>query len=177
MQVMGSKVRVVPTWSTSLGIIRSYRGEGGVGNQRQQTLQLVQAPVIVHSPGGISNQTGKGIKYAVLPSRVLAMPGCRTDCSELQQRRVGNLTPSSTLEEGRQGCQLSPTIRKTPDFEPFLPVSRLESEISQIIPEVCHFLQIQLSDNEISNILCCLSYFTVNFESFLTNSDMPYFVI
>ena len=29
---------------------------------------------------------------------------------------------------------------ETPDFEPFLPVSRLESEISCIIAEVCNFL-------------------------------------
>ena len=39
-----------------------------------------------------------------------------------------------------QGCQLSRIIQETPDFEPFLPVSRLESEISRIIAEVCHFL-------------------------------------
>ena len=39
-----------------------------------------------------------------------------------------------------QGCQLSRIIRETPDFELFLPVSRLESEISRIIAEVCHFL-------------------------------------
>ena len=40
----------------------------------------------------------------------------------------------------QQCCQLSQIIQETPDFEPFLPVSRLESEISQIIPEVCYFL-------------------------------------
>ena len=39
-----------------------------------------------------------------------------------------------------QGCQLSQIIPETPDFELFLPVSRLESEISRIIAEVCHFL-------------------------------------
>ncbi|CAH3150664.1 unnamed protein product, partial [Porites evermanni] len=39
-----------------------------------------------------------------------------------------------------QGCQLSQIIRETPDFKPFLPVSRLESEISRIIAEACHFL-------------------------------------
>ena len=32
-----------------------------------------------------------------------------------------------------QGCQLSQVIRETSDFEVFLPVSRLESEISWII--------------------------------------------
>jgi len=49
----------------------------------------------VHSPGSIYNQTEKGIKYAVLPSRALAMPGCRADCSELRQlqwRRVEELS-------------------------------------------------------------------------------------
>ena len=61
----------------------------------------------------------------------------------------------------RQGCQLSQIIRETPDFEPFLPISRLESEISWIITEVCHFLLNRLSDNEISNSLHCLSYFTI----------------
>ena len=38
-----------------------------------------------------------------------------------------------------QGFQFSQIIRETPDFEPFLPVSRLESEISRMIAEVCHF--------------------------------------
>ena len=37
-------------------------------------------------------------------------------------------------------CQLSQVMRETPDFEPYLPVSRLESEISLIITKVCHFL-------------------------------------
>ena len=48
-----------------------------------------------------------------------------------------------------QCCQLSQIIRETPDFEPFLPVSRLESEICRIVAEVCYFLQIRLSVNEI----------------------------
>ena len=38
-----------------------------------------------------------------------------------------------------QGFQLSQIIRETPEFEAFLPVSRLESEISRMIAEVCHF--------------------------------------
>ena len=38
-----------------------------------------------------------------------------------------------------QGCQLSWIIRETPDFKPFLPVSRFESDISRIIAEVSHF--------------------------------------
>ena len=71
-----------------------------------------------------------------------------------------------------QGCQLSRIIRETPDFEPFLPVSRLEAEISRKIAEVCSFLYNRLSDNEISK-LRCFSHFIVNIERFLTNSGMP----
>ena len=37
-----------------------------------------------------------------------------------------------------QCCQLSRIIQETPDFGPYLPVSRLEYEISQIFTEVCH---------------------------------------
>ena len=39
-----------------------------------------------------------------------------------------------------QGYQLSQIIQETADFEPFLPVSRLESEISRTVAEVCYFL-------------------------------------
>ena len=46
----------------------------------------------------------------------------------------------SSGESHYQGCQLSRITRETPDFEPFLPVSRIESEISRIIAEVCNFL-------------------------------------
>ena len=67
----------------------------------------------------------------------------------------------------------NPRDSRFSDFEPFLAVSRLESEISQIITEVCHFSLIQLSDKEISDILHCLSYFTVNIERFSTNSGIP----
>ena len=63
--------------------------------------------------------------------------------------------------------------KETPDFEPFLPVSKIESEISRIIAEVCHFLYIRLSGNEISNILRSLSYFSVDTDRFLTNFHMP----
>ena len=42
--------------------------------------------------------------------------------------------------ESMQCCQLSRIIRETPDFETLLPVSRLESEISRVIAEVCNFL-------------------------------------
>ena len=37
-------------------------------------------------------------------------------------------------------CQLSRIMRETPDFDPYLLVSRLESEIPRIITKVCHFL-------------------------------------
>ena len=40
----------------------------------------------------------------------------------------------------RQCCHLSQIIRESPDFGPYFPVSRLESEISWKISEVCHFL-------------------------------------
>ena len=51
-----------------------------------------------------------------------------------------------------------------------IPVSRLESETSLIVDEVCHFLQTWLSNHKILNIWHCLSYFTANMERFLTNS-------
>ena len=69
----------------------------------------------------------------------------------------------------RQCCQLSRINRETPDFGPYLLVLRLESETSRI---VCHFFKTGLSDNEISNNFCCLSYLTVNIECLLINSGM-----
>ena len=68
--------------------------------------------------------------------------------------------------------ELSRIIRETPDFGSCLPVSRLESEISLIINEVCHFLQTWHSNHKILNIWHCLSYFTANLERFLTNSGL-----
>ena len=51
------------------------------------------------------------------------------------------LSKQVTVEPSyNQGCQLSWIIWETTDFKPFLPVSRLESENSQIIAKVCHFL-------------------------------------
>ena len=74
----------------------------------------------------------------------------------------------------KQCCQLSRIIQETPDFGPYLPVSRLEYEILLKIAEFCHFLESRLSNNKISNILRCLSYFcTVNIESFLVIFGMP----
>ena len=78
--------------------------------------------------------------------------------------------------EARQQVYLSASVLstlpdETRDFEPYLPVSRLEPETSRIIAKVCHFLQTRLSDNEISNILRCLSYF-VNIERFLRDRSL-----
>ena len=53
--------------------------------------------------------------------------------------RIRRICSSNEMYSSDQGCQLSRIIRET-DFEPFIPVSRLESEISRIIAEVCHFL-------------------------------------
>ena len=68
--------------------------------------------------------------------------------------------------------ELSRIIRETPDFGLCLPVSRLESEISLIINEVCHFLQTWHFNHKILNIWHCLSYFTANMKRFLTNSGL-----
>ena len=67
-----------------------------------------------------------------------------------------------------QCCQLSQIIWETPEFEPFLHVSKLESEISRLIAEVCNFWSIRLYDNKISNIFRCLTIyklFTLNVSS------------
>ena len=53
-------------------------------------------------------------------------------------------------------------------FGPYLPVSSLESEISWIIAEGCHFFTTQLSDNEILNIFhffLAILLLTSNFSS------------
>ena len=51
-----------------------------------------------------------------------------------------------------QCCQLSRIIRETPDFGPYLPVSRLESDISRIIAKVA--------------ISCRLDFPTIKFQMF-----------
>ena len=65
-------------------------------------------------------------------------------------------------------------MRETPDFESFLPVSRLESEISRIIAEVaisCRFDFLSMKFQIM--ILRCLSYLTFNIERLLRNPGMP----
>ena len=39
----------------------------------------------------------------------------------------------------KQCCHVYQIILETPNFQPYLPVSRLKCEISRIITEVCHF--------------------------------------
>ena len=58
----------------------------------------------------------------------------------LALREAGVIEKAEFSRSPRQACQLSRIIRETPDFESFLPVSRLESEISRIIAMVCNFL-------------------------------------
>ena len=57
-----------------------------------------------------------------------------------------------------QGCQLSLIIRETPNFGPYLPVSRSESVISGIITKVAISCRLDFLTSEISTILHCLSY-------------------
>ena len=55
-------------------------------------------------------------------------------------------------EKASQCCQLSRIIKVTPDFGPYLPVSKLESDISQIIAQVA--------------ISCSLHFMTIKFQTF-----------
>ena len=57
-------------------------------------------------------------------------------------------------EKASQCCQLSRIIKDlvNPDFGPYLPVSRLESDISQIIAQVA--------------ISCSLHFMTIKFQTF-----------
>ena len=58
----------------------------------------------------------------------------------------------SDLSYEMQSCQLSRIIRETPDFRLYLPVSRLEFDISRIIAKVA--------------ISCRLDFPTINFQIF-----------
>ena len=58
------------------------------------------------------------------------------------KQRIQNWSKSGDVKETVcviQCCQLSQIIQETPDFGPYLLVSRLELKISWIIAEVCHF--------------------------------------
>ena len=62
-----------------------------------------------------------------------------------------------------QCCQISRIIQETPDFGPYLPVSRLESDISWIIAKIV------ISLDSIVCVVCAI----VNMERFPINSGMP----
>ena len=91
-----------------------------------------------------------GLSSAIIPITINVMTRshkCKSSFSILFLPKY--LCKSRTWQKNRayytkktvlQGCQLSQIIRETPDFEPFFPVSRLESEISRIIAKVFHFL-------------------------------------
>ena len=106
---------------------------------------------------------GEGRRH--LATLLLAWPLCRLNCSLRSLRNLwGWLVTSLRISHNfsifknysrpvrtiwqlyslkmniLQCCQLYWIIPDTPDFEPFLPVSRLESEISRIVAEVCYFL-------------------------------------
>ena len=69
------------------------------------------------------------------------------------------------LNNNEQCCQLSRIIQETPEFGPYLLENR---------PSLPFLQKTQLFDNnEISNILHCLSYFSVNIKHFLIHSNMP----
>ena len=63
-----------------------------------------------------------------------------------------NRPDSKSLELHIQCCQLSRIIREIPDSGPYLPVSRLESDISQIITKIA--------------ISCTLDFPNINFQIF-----------
>ena len=50
---------------------------------------------------------------------------------------VGASSNDDDDDDDDQCCQLCGIIRENPDFGPYLPVSRLEYEISRIFSEVC----------------------------------------
>ena len=75
-----------------------------------------------------------------------------------------NLSLICIPNNNEQCCQLPLLVQETPDFGLYL------LDIRQSLP----FLRKnQLSNNEISNILHCLSNCPVNIEHFLIHSDMP----
>ena len=63
-----------------------------------------------------------------------------------------------TSSDALQGCQLSRIIRETPDFEPYLPVSRLMSGISRIIAEVAIYCRLDFPTIK-SQIFCVVVVF------------------
>ena len=70
-----------------------------------------------------------------------------------------------------QCCQISRIIQETPDFGPYLPVSRLESDISRIIAKVA--ISCRLDFPTIKFQIFCIVSATVNMGRFVINSGMP----
>ena len=70
-----------------------------------------------------------------------------------------------------QSCQLSRIIQETPDFGPYLPVSRLESDISRIIAKVAIFCRLNFPTIKFQ--IFCVVWATVNMECFLIDPGMP----
>ena len=75
-----------------------------------------------------------------------------------------NLSLLCIPNNNEQCCQLSRLVQQTPDIGLYLTDNR---------PSWPFLQKNQLSNNEISNILHCLSSFPVNIEHFLIHSDMP----
>ena len=59
------------------------------------------------------------------------------DDDDVDHGGVGASSNDDDDDEDDQCCQLCGIIRENPDFGPYLPVSRLEYEISRIFSEVC----------------------------------------
>ena len=70
--------------------------------------------------------------------------GCQSDYNvghtEYHVEPMYRSSNTGNMDCNQQCCQLCWIIGETPDFEPFLPVSRLKSEISRIIAEVYYYL-------------------------------------
>ena len=71
-----------------------------------------------------------------------------------------------------QCYQLSRIIRETPDFGRYLPVNRLESDISRIMAKVALSCKLDFPTTKIQ-IFAVFDLYTVNMERFLINSGMP----
>ena len=91
--------------------------------------------------------------HLVFASQVITYP--RFDCMSLNDIHG---SPES-LGSQVQGCQLSRIIRETPEFEPFLLFSRLESEISRTIAD---FRKMKF---QIFCLICAILLLTQNISS------------
>ena len=95
---------------------------------------------------------------------------CQPKKSHLACRLICKTTTTTAGKED-QCCQLSQIIQETPDFVPYLPVSRLESDISWIIAEVA--ISCRLNFSTIKFQIFRVVWVTINMERFSINSGMP----